>query len=263
MTSQSEVRDNSVSGYSFRWPFALQWMLASGLGWAIGMLVWLELTEITATTEAIGSFGQTVFRTPLWNVLRDFGGSAAFGTVVGILQWLILRKRVHRAGWWIPACAMGIAVGRVASEAVITTISHTLEVPKSVVRDYTSFTSGFVIVIGVMQWLILRQWVRRAGWWILARCIGVVIGVVAATGVDRLLVERPTSPGLVIVPNLTELTAITGVAGAVCGIIMGLALVWLFQHPVPHVKTRRLERAEPEGTKSGKGARAHANRHHL
>ena len=39
-----------------------------------------------------------------WGLLVALG---LFGTVLGALQWLVLRRRVPRAGWWVLASAVG------------------------------------------------------------------------------------------------------------------------------------------------------------
>jgi hypothetical protein len=39
------------------------------------------------------------------------GGAGLFGTVVGALQWLVLRGQVPRAGWWVLASTVGWVVG--------------------------------------------------------------------------------------------------------------------------------------------------------
>jgi hypothetical protein len=39
-------------------------------------------------------------------------GAAVLGVVsVGIMQWLVLRRRVHRAGWWVWVTLVGLGVG--------------------------------------------------------------------------------------------------------------------------------------------------------
>jgi len=47
-----------------------------------------------------------------------------FGLVSGILQWLILRRKVPRAGWWLLANLLGSLVGTIAFPIAVT-ISET------------------------------------------------------------------------------------------------------------------------------------------
>jgi hypothetical protein len=70
--------DRERKAASFDWTLWLKWILASTLGWAIGLVLRVEF---------------------------------AIGVAVGILQWLVLRPLVRGAGWWIPASAGGWGVG--------------------------------------------------------------------------------------------------------------------------------------------------------
>jgi hypothetical protein len=49
---------------------------------------------------------------------------AVFGVVGGILQWLILRRNVPRAGWWLLANLLGSLVGAIGPFAAVS-ISET------------------------------------------------------------------------------------------------------------------------------------------
>ena len=48
--------------------------------------------------------------------LNGIGGWATFGVVLGVMQWLVLRTRVHRAGWWILASVAALVLGGVSAE---------------------------------------------------------------------------------------------------------------------------------------------------
>jgi len=68
---------------------AWRWALASAAGWALGYLLAL----------ALGRF-EPSFLTGL-----------LLGTTAGAAQWLILRREVHWAGWWIVLSAVGWSTG--------------------------------------------------------------------------------------------------------------------------------------------------------
>ena len=99
----------------------------------------------------------------LWWVLASMGvffgvffGGFAGGFVGGALQWLVLRRQVARAGWWVLASTVGGFLGAVGGLFV-----------------------GWVVggfVGGVLEWLVLRQQVARAGWWVLAGTVGWAVG---------------------------------------------------------------------------------------
>jgi hypothetical protein len=113
---------------SFDWLLWLKWVLASTLGWVAGVL--LPIT-----------------------------GTFAVGATVGIAQWVVLRPIFKGAGWWIPASALGWAIGQILIMAV--------PIPNT-------FLQGAVLggTLGIAQWLVLRRWVHRAGWWIVLSAVG-------------------------------------------------------------------------------------------
>ena len=115
----------------------------------------------------------------------------AIGALVGIAQWIVLRSLFRQAGWWILASAPGWA----ASHELLGTVLPVGDV----------FLYGAVIgaSIGAAQWLVLRRWVYRAGWWVVITILGWAVGPILGT-------------------SLT---------GAVVGATTGLALELLSRHP--------------------------------
>ncbi len=67
------------------------------------------------------------------------------------------------------------------------------------------------LVAGGLQWLLLRRWVARAGWWVLGSALGWALGLGLAVAVGRTLGWM--------------------VAGAVGGAITGPLLIWLLRRP--------------------------------
>ncbi len=161
------------------WRFWLQWVLATAVGWAVG------------TTA----------------------GGALVGTVVGVAQWLVLRRRVARAGWWVLATAVGWLVGMAVCGFVDEVLDWTVW--------YVSGAAGGVVV-GVAQWLVLRRRVARAGWWVLPT---VASGVVVWFG---LLMAFEINVFLSVV-------VLEAVFGALYGAITGVVLVCLLQPPALEV----------------------------
>ena len=51
---------------------------------------------------------------PVTNVTNALVGGAVAGAVLGAAQWLALRGRLSNTEWWIPATAVGQAVGLTA-----------------------------------------------------------------------------------------------------------------------------------------------------
>jgi hypothetical protein len=204
----------------FGWASWLWWVLASAIGLVVGACASRNLASSYLARH--------------WNrgvLLASHG--FALGASVGMLQWLVLRRRVARAGWWIPASAAGWMVSRSACSAVTRNVSiYRLVRPDGLesLIWYTSFLrrleglgSSLPLVVfvaagasaGVLQWLILRRESSLSGWWIVASTLGW-----AAIGVIWTLI-------------LGDLRGATCVSGALGGAVTGLALIWLFRHPTP------------------------------
>ena len=69
-------------------------------------------------------------------------------------------------------------------------------------------------VVGAAQWVVLRRWVRRAGWWVLASSAGVALG----DALTEVLVPRSLFLDLAM-------------SGAACEVLRGILLAWLLQNP--------------------------------
>lgn len=89
------------------------------------------------------------------------------GSIAGVLQWLVLRPHVPTSRWWMLASAVGAYVAFLLLSVVV--LSNALLI-------YA--TAG--LLIGIAQWLVLRNRVPRAGWWIAASALGYVAGGAAA-----------------------------------------------------------------------------------
>jgi hypothetical protein len=151
---------------------------------------------------------------------------AVVGALVGLGQWLILRRRVPLVVWWVLAGAVGWALGGLVGDAVA--------VELEVVIDAVDGNEGGVLgaalvgaVIGAVggavgggaQWLLLRRQIPSAGWWVLASAVGWALGWAVGWAVSWAVV------GVVgdAVPG--------AVGGAVGGAITGGVLVWLLRRP--------------------------------
>ena len=114
------------------------------------------------------------------------------GLALGVAQWLIVRRYMPRAGWWAPATIIGVIL-----IAVAPVVAYETQDPRSMWLKYESGGLLEGLVLGVAQWLVLRQHVRRAGWWIVASAVGWLIaafvGVLSTTSIARMI--GPTALG--------------------------------------------------------------------
>jgi hypothetical protein len=148
---------------SFDWALWFFWLMATSLGWVLGRFLLPNLAFVT------------------------------IGLGIGILQWLVLQNRIKNAWQWILVTTLGWALGSV--------------IVMSLIPDGMDFLAGLTIgtTTGTAQWLVLRNKLHWAGWWI-------VINIVAWTTGFYLL------PGIIL----------TGVSA---GVITATALGLLYRFP--------------------------------
>jgi hypothetical protein len=138
--------------------------------------------------------------------------AAAFtisGAVTGTGQWLVLRRHLPKAGWWILATSASFSLFGAASEA-----------------DAVRFVAVFVVVgltVGIAQWLVLRQHLHRTGWWVLASTLGF-----AMFGVVPIVFEAIYNAVGYAIGAVFMLLIVSAYGG-----ITGATLVWLLRKPAP------------------------------
>jgi len=199
--------------------FWLHWVIASAAAWAAGSLLQLAVTS---------SVPESVRDTAVISATH----SAIWGLVAGLLQWLILRRLLSRTGGWVLASSAGWGVAGAVSGALI--------------ADWGDNASGMVHIIGtglatgLLQWLVMREQVERAGWWVPASTVLVPISLfagAAATGLAELLMlGQPFGEGLQPGPLFAAVFGLVG--GSVFGATSAGVLMWLLRRPGPLGVTR-------------------------
>ncbi len=109
---------------AFDWGFLFQWMVATTMGWILGRILMpalaLVLTGLCIAVLQWLILQSRISRDVQWLVLSIAGWSAgglfvllvvpveleiftgpALGAASGFAQWLVLRREVHWAGWWL------------------------------------------------------------------------------------------------------------------------------------------------------------------
>jgi len=136
------------------------------------------------------------------------------GLMLGVAQWIILRRRVRHAGWWILATAGGWSVVMAASAFLIRVLG--VAPGSESVATITMLLSTLVagLWVGVLQLPVLYRYLRWSPLWIVASAAGwLTMGLAIGKSIDR-------------TPDILAL-------GAIPAAFTGLALAWLWIDPVP------------------------------
>jgi hypothetical protein len=186
-----------------RWLIALEWTLLSTVGLAAGML--LTLLGLWLSAMLGSSLDEDLFASLVLLPLM--------GLSLGFFEWLLLRRMFVRIGWWIMATLLGWAAGFPASFAIFQGLMGLTGEQITGALAGVLQVSLFAVLVGILQWLILRRHVRLAAWWIVASLVG--WNAALALG----------GPGALVISAQIYLT------GLVYGLVTGLALVILLsQH---------------------------------
>jgi len=183
--------------------FWFLWLIASIVGIAAGIIIFWGIAPLLNKLPHIGSL---LFDSILGVVLGAFSGTA---------QWFILRKYIPRVTWWPVITAFGWVLFWVLEASGI--LSKLLGERGGIafVPDFLHFTF-LGLLVGVLQWLLLRKKVLLAGWWILASVVGTAFGAAFADSIALAL--GGDSP----------LDFLTG--SIIWALITGICMMWLMQH---------------------------------
>ena len=178
-------------------------------------------------------------------VIRFAPGGLLLGAVVGplgmvvvaLMQWFVLRGYIPAVRWlgWLLSTVLGQLVGMIMAVLVAVLLAPRIYLMLGgwqaniggAVEFATALVRGviFGLVIGFMQWLILRRYLQAAGWWVLAVTVAMAITSVIST----LWLPDVGQEGFVALPLTMSVT------GVIVGAITGLVLTWLLRKPL---KTR-------------------------
>jgi hypothetical protein len=190
------------------WGFWLEWVTASTIAFC------LNATAIQGTAKTLNHIGSIV------------GGLAVSGVTLlvvgflpGFLHWIILRRWVLHAGWWVIVSGVGSFLGFLAIG-----LGMNLAIGVAGGEDGPAYIMfpGFGVAFafagalaGTIQWTALRKWVARAGWWVVISSIGW-----AAAGLAYMWLTRGNDVALPLGGT---------VSGVLSGGITGLGIVWLLR----------------------------------
>jgi hypothetical protein len=199
-------------------------------GWVAVNILGLAPGPLIVVAFVTSSFGDWV----LGPALVIAGGILASG------QWVWLRRRVKKAGWWIAAAVAGwILVTGVVALLDLFHVDTFLEQRAGRVAPliHVTFSLALIFVLSLPQWLLLRRECRKASMWIIARPLGWGAGLGSVSLAESLHVVTfggfwfPAPEWLfgLSVPELLGWAAVGAIFGLGLGAVTGAAMIWMRQ----------------------------------
>jgi hypothetical protein len=92
------------------------------------------------------------------------------GLTIGLAQWVVLRKQIEGAEWWILVSAFGWAAGRGLVAVAFAP------------QDLILVGGTLGASLGLAQWLVLRRHLSRSWWWIVLSALSSAVGMTGFLG---------------------------------------------------------------------------------
>jgi hypothetical protein len=125
MPAYAFVDDNAIYPLSI-WSCGLLLVAAPSVAIAQALVfrrfTGLRMTGVWVRNTMFGVFAAMLATVVVAEVGCMSGGLIVPGTVIGFAQWLVLRRYVERAGWWVLACTIGWNAGLISGWAVSTSL---------------------------------------------------------------------------------------------------------------------------------------------
>ena len=188
---------------SLGWNFVLRWMAANAVGLTFGRIVGQLFGIMTGGIAAMFA-GET----PGGLVFAATIG-AVIGIAIGFAQLVLLPKPIRLFQRWLLLSGAGWALGFAVATSIASSLGAAID--KTAAELMSSAVVG--ASIGLAQWLSLRAWLPRAGWWVPVNVASWTIG----PALGGLMVER-------LLANLGAAWLTHAASGAVAGILTGIVL---------------------------------------
>jgi|MudIll2142460700_1097286.scaffolds.fasta_scaffold66000_3 hypothetical protein len=161
------------------WLFWLKWVAASLAGLLLGFGILYGLIFL----------GKAVL--PDFNEDRFFGWLMFpfLATLLGAAQWLVLRQRIPRSGWWILATVAGLNAGVALAQGAGQLLSRGTNQPWAWDSQPKILLLYIFIglLLGLAQLPILWRHIRGRVRWLLASLLGwLALGLVLGKSIDRM-----------------------------------------------------------------------------
>ena len=178
----------------------LEWTLATAFGMLLGFLPSIVLVNLMDL-----AFARIIV--PLFA-----------GFLVGLAQWVVLRKYVNGVADWVLAAGASWAVGYALGLLIMNGLTGTG------LDGFFGYVL-FGVIVALVQWPILRREIPNVWMWILANVIGWTTGFYLSQISLDLFFNDP------VINPVASTSVLSGVSGLVAGAITGVALIWIVRQP--------------------------------
>lgn len=192
--------------FSSAWLLGFQWVIANALSWVAAFFV-MELMYIPSPFGF--GFSSLLFALDaFWN--KSLPGALA-GICFAIATWLVLRHRILNPGRWVISTILGFMFGVFIGDGVssLLSIQFIARPWRNSLWDFALTGLLLGLLVGIFQWLVLKQQSTQAHWWIPASIVA-----------------------WVSVYLISSVNWVVGLLanGAIIGIITGVTLIWVLRH---------------------------------
>lgn len=228
----------SASGLQPEPTFLLAWAGATAAGFVLGQEL-LFILLVSAIESLVPNLSASQA-----NLIVLVASGASVGLVVGLLQWLAVRKYLPALRGWFLATLLGMAVGGVAEWLAMLAIERFM--PLSVARsmgmglNWILFLVGG-LVIGLAQWSVLSRALHETWAWIVVTALGWPIAWVASFSLQQLFATRRILAGTGPLPDVIAYF----LGGLLMGILTAAAFVWMVRQERVFAE-EEAEEEEPE-----------------
>jgi hypothetical protein len=179
--------------------------------------LWLGWTLATAGGMLLG-FLPTILLVNVLNLgLAQIAVPVLAGTVIGLAQWLVLRRYVTASTQWDWTDGLSWAAGYILGLLLIQLLPSTV---------FAAFIGYFLfgVIVALVQWPVLRREIPQILTWVVASAVAWAIGYWASQAVLSLFTDPLIEP-------VVGTTVIAVTSGLVAGAITGVALIWIVRRP--------------------------------
>ena len=181
----------------------LSWIAATALGWAAAGMTGLPIGRVVLVEGGPAAILTVAGSMSLIGAL--------IGGLIGVGQWLYLRRRMRSPAAWLLATAAGWGLGL----PLALTVNLFLGLGISA-GMYGMFVGG---AVGVIQGLAARSVIRRFPHWLVANLLAYVLGISAAGAFERaMLTATQGTWGAAF----WEPAVSAGLAGLIVGLVTGV-----------------------------------------